>query len=147
MKCLLGCESFPDLDSKCAGCREKVRDYPISELRIVKLRFKGGPLGSAYTADHMMHVSQVETFVQASVDLHHKQLPHKDGKPRKAAPLWEVRVSKLNLDTKSYWWCCPGLKDNDHPEGARLNDTYLSERVWAHPTLLEDERRAEEYED
>lgn len=132
------------------GCKYQGRDFPISELRIVRIYIRT-PLmrqnGSHDPpSDHFMHKDQVDTFVAASIALHQtKGNPHtKNGPPDQ---LWEIRVHSFKVDTNSYWWCTMDLKKNDDPNGAQLNQTCLGERVWAHPELLAQERRAEEMED
>lgn len=121
-----------------------MNDFPISELRIVEIWLHHNLQVSPHTERHMMHMSQVETFVKATVDLHHTRGNVHSGV--RLDNLWEVRVNKLNLDTKAYWWGSPEQKNND-PNGAKINDTNWGERVWAHPELLAEERRIEDSED
>jgi hypothetical protein len=91
-----------------------MKDYPISQLRMVTLRFKSGHIRT-----HMCHESQVDTLVKASIKLHVDRLSN----------VWEIRVDRLNLETRTYWWCSEELKIS--PNGAQLNeyDHIASSRV------------------
>lgn len=126
-----------------------MKDFPISQLRIVKIWF--------HTTDammhrditvtptiHMMHESQVDTFARATIELHAGK-----GNP-KTGPLnnlWYLTVTPLSVETESYWWCHPELKANNRSDGAQLNKCYQNEkRLWAHPDLIADEKRAIELE-
>lgn len=111
-----------------------MKDFPISELRLVSLFIKG----SSNPTIHMCHESQVELLVKASINLHHLRLEN----------LWFIRVQKLELETRSYWWCTENLDKNHDPNGAQLNYPKYSstDRVWAHPDLLKEEREAERQE-
>lgn len=128
----------------------KTKDFPISQLRLVDVLMRGNHIPSTY----MMHESQVETFIKATIRLHHTHgNPHTKSNPEN---LWEIRVDQLTVEAKSYWWCCEDLQNNNDPKGAQLNHSVhspRSRRVWAHPDLIAEEkkRRAEEeqaeYED
>lgn len=105
-----------------------LEDFPISELRIVRL-YKGDQIRST---DHYMHKSQVKTFCKAAIALHHSPgiNPHTKCK---TTPLKEIYVGCLRTDAVSYWWCTEDLQNNGDPKGARLNDAdSRTERVWAH---------------
>lgn len=110
-------------------------DYPISELRIVRLFLKG----MLQPHLHMMHESQVDVFVRASINLHHVV-----GNPHNGVRvdnLEEITVCRLDVHTVSYWWCIENLMDNDDSKGAQLNqESSPSERVFVHPDLLAAER-------
>lgn len=118
----------------------KNNDYPVSQLRLVKLVFREGKTTSEHV--HYMHESQVETFIAASVRLHHSPgiNPHNGNK---TASLWEIKVCSLG-DQVSYWWCHPDLKDNYSPQGAKINPAqwaiWRKDRKWAHPSLLSEEK-------
>lgn len=122
------------------------RDFRISELRVVTLTHHNNGKRSEYQARHMMHESQVEIFVQATIKLHHSPgyNPHNGVKTDN---LWEIKVSKVETEVESYWWCVPDLQNNRDPKGAQLNRETFGERVWAHPKLLEQEGREEQYDD
>lgn len=136
------------------GIRFEGRDFPISELRIVSLYIRNpeSRREGAYSppAVHYMHESEVDTFVEASIRLHQTEgNPHikerTGGKP--PDQLWEIKVSRLSVNTNSYWWCCTDLQNNEDPRGAQLNDPSWGNRIWAHPELLRHEARLEEEED
>jgi len=115
------------------------RDFPISELRVVKLRFDSD---RSRWQEELMHESQVETYLKAKLELHF--LPGENPHNKKqATPLWEARVAKLGSPT-SYWHTSPGLHAGD--EGAYIIPTYSGKRLWAHPDLLASEKEAEELE-
>lgn len=121
-------------------------DYPISQLRFVKMTtVDRGPKGYGYhDSVHMMHESQVPIFIEASIRLHHTHgNPHgKNGEVIKLNNLWEIRVTSVNTDTTSYWWCVPDLQGNGNPKGAQLNLDTFYRQVWAHPELLERAKKA-----
>jgi hypothetical protein len=128
-------------------------DYPISQLRIVKRWFhsydNGGGRKVWEDSPHYMHESQVETFIAASIALHHSPgiNPH-NGNPTSA--LWEIKVAPLGEET-SYWWCCPDLMANHSAQGAQINQAlwsicFLTDRKWAHPILLAEEKKSREDE-
>jgi len=104
-------------------------DYPISELRIVNVRY----VGSLEPCTYYMHKDQVAAFVEACVAVHFDPAT----KRKDAASLRKIDSHRLNLDTKNYWWSGE----------ARLNDSYSSERVWVSPSELAEEARLEEMED
>jgi hypothetical protein len=114
---------------------------------MVDVYFKGG--GSPRT--HMMHQSQVDTFLKATIRLHHTHgNPHLEPAKQMLANLWEVRVHGVEVPTVSYWWCAESLQAKD-AKGAKLNPPSIrSTRLWAHPDLLasetEDRRRDDEDE-
>lgn len=116
-------------------------DYPISELRIVETYLKDNHIPQI----HYMHMNQVATFVQATIQLHdgpgNPHLTNEDGTPKdgRLDNLWKIRVVGLETETKSYWWCVPDLHGNDNPKGAQLNQTNPPLRgwVWMHPELLQ----------
>lgn len=116
------------------------KDFPVSQLRMVKLRFKDSK--DLYSQDQLMHESQVETFVKAKLELHWEPgiNPHSKLKP---AVMWEIRVAHLSSPI-SHWHTSPGLHAGD--EGAYVMPTYSGERLWAHPDLLANEKRSEEIE-
>lgn len=129
-------------------------NYPIAQLRLVKVIFyhvdKQGNSIPDEGRVHYMHQSQVETFIAATIALHHEPgiNPHSGGE---TAKLWEIKVCGLETDAKSYWWCDPTLKSNDSPQGARINQAKWgilgpTDRVWACPTLWAEEHRARERE-
>lgn len=114
------------------------KDFPVSELRIVNVYFHGNHMPSV----RYMHKSQVDTFVKATVELHHERgNPYTGGK---AAPLRRIEVQGLGIETVSYWWCTPGLHKNAQG-GARINDPVINAplrvEAWVHPEI-EAERRA-----
>lgn len=123
-------------------------DYPISQLALVKITFyhvsdNGNCIPSTPMVRYM-HQSQVDTFIEATVRLHHSPgiNPHNGAE---TAKLWEIKVAGLQEDTVSYWWCNPDLKSNGSAQGAQLNnDTFaligLRDRKWAHPLLLAKEK-------
>jgi hypothetical protein len=128
-------------------------DYPISQLRLVKVIFYHvDKHGTSIPGDgnvHYMHESQVETFISATVALHHEPgiNPHNGAK---TASLWEIKVCGLD-DDKSYWWCDPTLKSNNSAQGAKINQAKWAilgpiDRVWACPTLWKEEHMARERE-
>lgn len=130
-------------------------DFPISELRIVKLYFikdygDGRKGRDDHPSVHMMHKSQVETFLKASLNLHHFPCYHRNGELRNVSQLWEVTAHRVNTKTTSYWWCEENLQTNGSAMGAQLNETHSYDRLWAHPELLageaEDERMEELYD-
>lgn len=123
-------------------------DYPISQLRFVKMSIvnREGPDRVPHDQVHMMHESQVETFVAATIKLHHTEgnphLPVMGTPPLKLDNLWEIRTTSVAINTTSYWWCVPDLQKNNDPKGAQLNLDTFYRRVWAHSELLELEKRA-----
>jgi hypothetical protein len=120
-------------------------DYPISQLRLVKVIFGEGKTTSEHV--HYMHESQVETFIAATVALHHSPgiNPHNG---IKTASLWEIKVCELG-EQVSYWWCDPTLMKNHSAQGAQINQAkwsicFLTDRKWAHPDLLRKEKEQRE---
>jgi hypothetical protein len=126
---------------------------------MVKLRFKNDP---THKQDVLMHESQVGDYIAAKLELHWEpgHNPHwykvrvKTMTPEQAhdmsltSVLWEITVVRFNderLRAIAYWHTTPGLHEKDG-EGAHVINTHNTHRVWAHPDLLEDERRAEESE-
>jgi hypothetical protein len=116
------------------------RDYPLSELRIVETYLKGNHIPQI----HYMHKDQVDTFVEATIQLHHVvgNPHHRDeqGNPKECRldNLWQIRVCELETETASYWWCVPDLQKNNDTKGAQLNQTNPPFRgyVWRHPDLI-----------
>ena len=110
-------------------------DFPISQLRMVTIYYHNDGKVSEHSGRHMMHEDQVETFVKATVALHHSPgiNPHNGVE---AASLWEIRFSQVETDAESYWWSTPDLQRNGDPMGAQLNAEILDQRLWAHPLLL-----------
>lgn len=128
------------------GIRFVGRDFPISELRIVSLYIRNpdSRRKGIYSSPSMyyMHESQVDTFVEASIKLHQTEgNPHIKYRTGGTPPdqLWEIKVSHLEINTKSYWWCCTDLEKNEDPKGAQLNNPTCGDRIWAHPELLRNE--------
>lgn len=128
-------------------------DYPISQLRIVRRWFHAyddnGSRKVWEDSTHYMHESQVQTFLKASIALHHEPGINPHNKNR-AAALWEIRVAPLG-EQVSYWWCEPNLTVNHSTHGAQINQAewsicYLTDRKFAHPTLLSEERAQREAE-
>lgn len=125
-------------------------DFPISELRIVKI-FLYNSERPQLPLTYMMHEAEVETFIKATVKLHHTlgNPNHLDSEGRqvvlKLDNLWEIIVLRVAVDTATYWWCSEKLCKGD-TFGARLNEISDYRRVWANPKLLqlEKEDRAEE---
>jgi hypothetical protein len=93
-------------------------DFPISELRIVKVAFMHG-LNNPRV--HYMHKSQVEAYVKATVELHHVRGNPHTGKP--LDNLARITVEGLATRTITYWWCAASLEDDG--TGARLNDEVI----------------------
>jgi hypothetical protein len=131
-----------------------MNDYPISQLRLVKVIFYHvDKEGRSIPGDgnvHYMHESQVQTFIDATVALHHEPgiNPHNGVK---TASLWEIKVCGLEEKAVSYWWCDPTLKDNYSAHGAKINPAKWAllgptDRVWACPTLWKQEHMARERE-
>lgn len=153
-------------------------DFPISELRIVKIFFRDPTLildlkkyqsSSVWLhqtleslADskleqenfkfgppqiHMMHESEIDTFIKATIKLYYPHHFDSEGRPIvvKLNNLWAIYVSNIQISNVSYWWCSENLQDSD-PLAAKLNQESYRRRVWAHPELLqlEKEDRAEE---
>lgn len=135
------------------------QDFPLSQLRMVKLRFKED---RTHSQDALMHESQVEAYVKAKLELHWEpgHNPHwykvhaKTMTPELAheksltSVLWEVTVVRFNDDRLraiAYWHTTPGLHEKDG-EGGHVINTHNTHRVWAHPELLADEQRAEDIE-
>lgn len=143
------------VNSANKGCSN--RDYPLSQLRIVKVSIlepterAQGIRHDDHPQIHYMHESQVDAFVYAKIQLHHVvgNPHHRDaeGKPIecKLDNLWEIKVARLDTQTISYWWSAPSLQSND-PLSAKLNQLTFFERIWAHPelTAYEDRLQAEE---
>lgn len=136
------------------------QDFPISELRVVRYRFQ---FGEDRWTQELMHVSQVQDFVKAKLELHwepgvnprkYKMLLQDGATPSqarngsRAAVMWEIRVSRFDpKQAEEFWHTTPGLGQELSRDGARVLQTYKhDERVWAHPDLLADEKRAEEQE-
>jgi len=115
-------------------------DFPISELRVVRVYMKG----STSPHVHYMHESQVDVFVEATVNLHYLVGNPHNGK--QLHNLWRIEVSPLSVETDSFWWCSPTLHA-DQVSGARLNSTYLCASVWRHPDLIAEDKRCEELDD
>jgi hypothetical protein len=119
------------------------RDFPISELRIVKMyiRNPGQEPDEREPQVRYMHKDQVDTFVNAAIELHHvRGNPHI---PAKLDNLWRITVEGLATRTVTYWWCTDGLHDNG--AGARLNDHVIHaptrKEVFAHPDLVAARRK------
>ena len=119
------------------------KDYPISQLRIVKVWFRHEDGGRrSDPAIHYMHQDEIDIFLEALVALHYSPgiNPYNGGK---TATLWEVRACVLEQATRSYWWSSPTLSSDHGVKGAQLNCDYVGEqRMWAHPELLEREAKA-----
>lgn len=139
------------------------KDFPISELRIVRLHFWGdkedfyGEFNSKLTSTqihrsvskHMMHKSQVEKFIEASLKLHHSPgiNPHIKNRfkesgelDNKTAKLEYITIQKLDLNGRTLWWCMPSLGvKGESKDGAIINDPIGDNCAWIHPDSEEDE--------
>jgi|SRR5579859_418565 len=124
-------------------------DYPVSELRLVKLWFKDDHIPST----HFMHKDQVDTFVQASLQLHYiVGNPHRnvvDSAPctpgNGVSLLWRISVQEIRREPESFWWSHISLHEGQGP-AALLGDPLGWTNVWKHPALVESDRQAEELE-
>ncbi|MEO7173578.1 hypothetical protein [Flavobacterium sp.] len=123
-------------------------DYPLSEMRmvVIVMRGKDGKAAYYYPNKHIMHYSQVDTFVKATVKLHYAVGNVHHTPALMLNNLWSIHVHRFNIKTYSYWWCSEDQKSDD-PNGARLNDPEsVGERVWAHPDCLKRDHDAARYE-
>lgn len=112
-----------------------VCDYPVSQLRIVKVQFRD----MAYYQTHYLHESQVDMFVKATVRLYHD----KSYRPTASKDLWQIMTITLS-EPESYWWTSLEL-DGSEPN-AKIHNTNSSKRLWAHPELLAEDYRCEAME-
>lgn len=121
-----------------------MKDFPISQLALVSVFFWHEEPDKRVVSPvriHYMHEDQVDTFVQATIRLHHEPgiNPHNEAP---TARLWEITVNGLETETKTYWWCHPDLRGSTG--GAKLNKpTITGKRKFACSQLL----AYEEWED
>jgi len=124
------------------------KDFLLSELRMVRLVFEKG---AGRDVRHMMHLSQVQSFIQASLALHHSpgtnpyhykmalnkgMTVEKAKEEAQASPIIEIHVHKFDrLEPHAHWWSSPSLEQGD-PEAAHIISDYDSERVWARADVL-----------
>ncbi len=109
-------------------------DFPVSELRQVRIEFD-----ETTPSVYLMHMSQVATFMEATLKLHHSPgvNPHNQVKTASAKEIWVTRFDRVGQ--KSYWWCAPSLQANA-AESASLVVNHDYERVWAREDVLARER-------
>ena len=126
------------------------KDFPLSELRMVRLVFE-----DCLEQKYMMHLSQVQDFIKASLALHHSpginpeiyQLFIDDGKTTdeakifaKTKPIIEIHVHKFDrLEPQAHWWSSPTLQPDD-PNGAHIINQLDSERVWCRADIFASEQ-------
>lgn len=125
-----------------------MKDFPISELRKVSTYF----FGSEHPSEKMMHVSQVETYIKAQIELHYerKTNPHVDrwnathpnDRLRSTGETSRARIINVSAffdKAGPYWWTTPGMEDNG--TGAEVLLGWNEKRHWAHPDILAEEQR------
>jgi hypothetical protein len=95
---------------------------PVSQLRMVSLHFMSGSISK-----HVVHESQVDVMVEASLKLHHEPgvNPH-NGK--ETAKLREIFLWKLQR-SGPYWWTGPSLHAGDK-KGAAVYDWQIFYQLW-----------------
>jgi len=97
-----------------------LESIPVSNLRRVSISYDLGD-----HSDFMVHADQVDTFVQAQIEIHQ---PGGRGKTARYISVW-----KPHLDGP-YWWTVPSLDQRDAIEnGALVFDWGDPERIWENP--------------
>jgi hypothetical protein len=105
-----------------------IPQYPVSELRLVRLYMKNRP--NSY--EYFMHQSQVEVFVKASLELHFEPGINPYNKV-KTSEIWFITVSELQ-GSNAWWWTTIGLGIDKANQGASIS-YWKESRVWTHPEL------------
>lgn len=95
-------------------------DLKLSDIRKVEVHWVEGRPSTSY----LIHVDEIDKFVEATKRLHFKPgiNPHQtDRKARKCAKIWRIDVQKL-VFKEPYWWTTPDLGVSGKMVGARIID-------------------------
>lgn len=98
-------------------------DMPISEFRLVHVHFKDREQHNT----HLMHATQVDRFIQATVELHHSPGIN-PANNNKTLPISEISAYNIR-SAGPYWWTTPGLAI-DPAAGATTMDTDHRTHRW-----------------
>lgn len=105
-----------------------IPNYSVSELRLVRMYLKGNHIPT----DHLMHQSQVDLFLKATLELHYQPGINPYNK-LKTAELWYATVASVR-GSNDWWWTKANLGIDKTAQGAAIS-YWREERVWTHPEL------------